>query len=122
MASNARVGKNKLNVLGNTALLVYEYMGLRVVLLEIHTCCIVLVQPRRVPQIRRIWVQWCTGPTSTSTAVRFRPINGGELPAKLAPLTSFMLLPHCLPVPPPSELVQAVAMGTPAVMHFHFLV
>ena len=34
-----------------------------------------------------------SGPTSTSTAVRSRPRNGGELPAKPAPLTSFMLVP-----------------------------
>ena len=51
--------------------------------------------------------------------MRYR--NGGAIPAKLAPLTSFRLLvPDDPTLSRPSDLVQGVALSTTALMPFRF--
>ena len=58
-------------------------------------------------------------PASEGGAVRYR--NGGAIPAKLAPLTSFRLLvPDDPTLSRPSDFVQGVALSTTALMPFRF--
>ena len=64
--------------------------------LGLLTAALLSSTPSRARQVS--WSQGLqrSGSTSTPTAARSRPRNGGELQAKLAPLTSFRLLvpPH----------------------------